>query len=241
MTKADLDRGRLKMKFRTIFTLAAGLAVMALPANATVMTFNDRTSFETAVAGNTTVEEGFTMEVAGADTLVFAGGLVTSTNSGGARASNDNAIDDEFSNPSNFIYENQIGGDGSSSSTLLTWTFSTPIIGFGLDALGVADIGLQVSIDDGSGIQTFVLFDIIAPAMGTDADGFVGFIGMGPITSITFTSSNPDFSDGFDFDNLIFALAPDINGEIPLPAAAPLFIAGLGGLFAASRRKKKRA
>lgn len=124
----------------------------------------------------------------------------------------------------------------------ITITFSESVDNFFLDIFNGNTVAVDYTISDGNGTsQTFNL-----PA--NNVGGFVtaGLIFSG--TQITITGLTPPQGACCDFDffidniNFNAALPPGtIGGEVPVPAALPLFLAALGAGGITMRRRKKAA
>lgn len=208
---------------------AAALSAIGF-AHAGVTTYDNLADFTAAIGAAPTTTDTFDNTIAPGPSITFDSGVVVEYSG----SSNQNGV-------VGGVYETFSDGD---NPTLETWTFPTPIIGFGMDVFGVnrGDFdGVQVTINDGSGDETFLLHDIIFPSGGPSAgDGFVGFTTMSSITSIVFTAVGGFGSNSGDVwraDNLIFAQG-DVAPEVPVPAAALLFAPAA---FLAARRRKASA
>ena len=80
--------------------------------------------------------------------------------------------------------------------------------------------------------------NLIGETLLSIAGSFVGMETLSVMTAtaiayVTFGTTGPDFLNSIYADNLIWR-----TSDIPLPAALPLMLMGLGGLGFASRRKK---
>ncbi|MEM9838547.1 MAG: hypothetical protein AAF830_05265 [Pseudomonadota bacterium] len=205
---------------------AAALSAFGF-AHAGVTTYDNLADFTAAIGGAPTTSETFDNDIPSGDPLTFDSGVAVTK--GGT------------------VFGNRVTGgryetftDGDNPTTEI-WTFPIPIIGFGMDVFSVNSSsfdGVQVTINDGSGDQTFVLFDILFPGGGpSNGDGFVGFTTMSAITSVVFTGVGDgamNVGDIWSADNLVFAQG-NVAPEVPVPAAALLFAPA--ALLAARRRK----
>ena len=114
-----------------------------------------------------------------------------------------------------------------------TFTFSSAITAFGIDVIGLGDVGVTTfSINNGSGPQTLV--------SGYSAPGgavtFAGIIDSAGFTQVTFSGTAPN--DGVFFDRLRFGGAPGGGGAVPEPATWAIMILGFAGIGATLRRRR---
>ncbi len=204
--------------------ILAGLGLLvaaswAVPASATVVTHTNQAAWNAAVGGATVVTDSFDNFIAQGQTITFDSGVM-STNSDPV-SFDDNSV--------NFgTYNNAVSSTGSGASMSITWDFPMPIFAVSFNVISANSLGLQMTIDDGSGPQTFVANSVIGSSFG-----FLGFVGMGSFTQITF-SANSGF-DLFDLDNLAFAKTP-MNA--PEPGTLALIGFGLASLGVVRRRRK---
>ncbi|RVU38931.1 hypothetical protein EOI86_06610 [Hwanghaeella grinnelliae] len=218
---------------KTSLTALAFLGTMAIctTGSAAVTTFDDLTAFQGALpGGTTTVTETFDSAIANAAVLNFASGVISTAtpfsgfghnvSSGVFNADID--FEDEFSRP-----------------TSIVWTFPTGFFAIGFDAFSVnaaANAGVNVTIIDDDGAETFLLHDVIGGTFVSD-DGFAGFISTGTISSIEFTGTAfPSGLDTFELDNATFVSQ---SAVVPLPAALPLMGAALAGFGLLGWRKRR--
>ena len=203
-----------------IIAAALALTISATASSAAVMTYTDRTLWETELnklPGATFTDDPFDNDIAQAQSITFDSGVVSQSSG-------------SFSNSvSGGMYRGSVA-DFTSRESQVTWTFPTAIQGFGADWVSTADGGvLQVTINDGtgSGDQVFNFGTLL----GGNGTGFLGFVGTGDFTSVLFQDSTltPDNAgENYEADNLSFATV------IPLPA-------GLLALGLIGRRAKRAA
>jgi hypothetical protein len=112
------------------------------------------------------------------------------------------------------------------------FTFSSPITAFGIDVIGLGDVGTtSFFIDNGSGpiaLET----NYSAPG-GTQT--FAGITDAAGFTTVSFTGL--EANDGVFFDRLRFGGAAVT--AVPEPLTLSLFGTGVAGAIALRRRKKK--
>ena len=199
------------MRCRThLFVLLANFCGM-VSAHSAVTTFDDRTAFEAAVVGSMIVNDDFGNDIAQGQSITFDSGVVAENDVPPLNFFTDNSV-------TGGMYRNAMNRTNEPVTKSISWTFPIDVTGFGFDIFRADDTGIQVSIDDGTGVQTFLIYDLLN-GTGTSAEGFVGFVGMGPFSEIEFTSLSG--FDGFEIDDLVFA-------PIPLPAGFWLFGSALG-------------
>lgn len=218
--------------------------VMALSsaAQATTVVSVDRASFAAAVDGGTISGEDFE-NIAVGTTLTGLDGVSYSASGG------DVVVTDAFLTTT---FPNGIGSTGSIAAGALepfflesetaTFTFDTAITAFAIDVNTFADT-------EGAYIATTNAGDVISSLFEVFPDSvtgqFIGFVADTSFTSVTIAAIT-----GFSYtlDSLVFGDAAavvntgDVFGtEVPLPAALPLMIAGLGGLSVISRRRRQHS
>ena len=207
---------------------AAGAATVAIsavsaPAEAAVITYTDRTAWQTALTGlgwSATPQEQFNTPIPNADSITFANGVVSQGSPTSA----------EFTNEVGTVLGNgtYIGFTGYGLSDVynqITWTFPSTR-GFGAD--WVYDEGvLQVTI--AGQIINF------GTALG-GSSGFLGFISDTPFTSAAFNQVGVTGTVGFRADNLSYA---QFNGGDPAVVPTPALLPGLIGMGIAAWRKRK--
>ena len=204
-----------------------GAVLLPSPSTAAIMTFDDRSAFEAAVAGSMLFSDAFDTPIPGAEQITLDSGIV-STNSPPSLQGGDNAV------VLTGRYNNSVANSGTPSE-FITWEFPTQVIGFGFDLFGAATDRLQVTFDGGSGLESFIFTDINVDVTDLADGGFVGFLADTAFESIVFSNAL-NGTDTFRIDDLSFAEAgPSV--AVPLPSTLPLTLLGIGGLLFATRRR----
>jgi len=209
--------------------LAVAAALFAGPGAAAVTSYDTLAAFEAALPGGaSTVIETFDTD-GNAVVLSFAG--VTATSNGA------------FQRVQSGQYRAATDGDVPRS---VTWDLAPDTVAFAFDVFGVSEArfdGVTVTVDDGDGPQSFVLFDVLGGVVGQPASGFAGFVGEGPIASISFTGQggSTGTQDTFGLDDARFVTTPAGPAVIPLPASLPLVLGGLGTMAALRARGRRGA
>ncbi|WP_425411087.1 VPLPA-CTERM sorting domain-containing protein [Hyphococcus sp.] len=207
----------------------AVLAATALPAQAAVV-YTDRSAFEAALSGSV-VTDDFDNDIATADSITFDSGVVATKSSSG--------VPPTLNRVSNGDYDGFVQRDDFRN---ITFDFPQSVSAFGADFSELSSLFINGDFD-GTGETQFSISDIV----GSDA-GFFGIIGEADFSSVFFTTlagtvltpgAAPFGGETFSLDNL--TLAGGVNAEVPVPAALPLLLTGLGALGFAGRRKKKAA
>ena len=197
-----------------------------------VTVYTNRADWQAAVAVSVTTET-FSTDQANAMLLSFPTGL-SSTGFGG-----DDTNGVGVMVPQTYTGRVDTDSDYGEADVFerIEWTFPQPIFAFGADFTDVASgEGLQLSGDfDGTGDVTF---DFLAE-LGPGATGFFGVVGLGPFTSITFTSRTGDPAvpglptsglERFEVDDASWAVVPE-------PGTSTLLLLGLAGI---GHRQRKR-
>jgi hypothetical protein len=198
-----------------------------IEAHATITTFSDRDAFESALGSATVTEDSFDNNIPNAQSITFDSGVVSQNTSN--LSSLENLV-------SEGRYRNGLSRSNPYASETNTWTFPSEIMGVGFDVNDAGPQGVQVTIDEGFGPQTFLLSTLIGGPNGWGPKGFVGFVSSNSFLKITFSAVS-DGGDVYFFDNLVFASAE--VSEVPLPAAFPLFVAGLACFGGLSWKREK--
>lgn len=118
--------------------------------------------------------------------------------------------------------------DDEGEGGTITFDFSEEVTFQGFDVFDVSDGGATFSVDFFD-IDDMLITSIAAPS-GIGDNEFMSFVGLG-IQGVIRAVFNFGGSGGID--NIAFE-----TSEIPLPAALPLMLVGLGGLGFVSRRRK---
>jgi hypothetical protein len=105
-------------------------------------------------------------------------------------------------------------------------SFVLPFVGVSFLATGWND-GDAVTVHAFNG-----LVDIGTRAIG--GNGIFDLSSLGTITSLLFDDASSEDGGGMSFGNFVINLAasgpPDLGSDVPLPAALPLLMAGIGAL-----------
>lgn len=126
---------------------------------------------------------------------------------------------------------------GAAYTNPLVITFDSPITNFFMDIFNGNTTTVSYLVEDNMGNSTsFTLDDNTTGAFKT-----VGFAATGTIITVLALLPDPPGCCKWDFfiDNIHFNedLPPELS-EVPLPAALPLFLAGMAGMGWASRRRR---
>ena len=213
---------------KTFILLAAAVLLFTQPAEADVMTFSDRASWETAAGGGAPdfFEDlsGYAMDAffhlasedVGPFEMLQTGGTPNSIN----------RIDAELLNAGgqsgvDFVDQSIRMIVGVNNGTEATMTIDTPVLAWGADFSGATGLGgAQLSFMITAGLQTFAL---------TPDDGFFGFVSdSDAIDTIVFSS--------VDGNNEVFAIDNVAGYQIPEPTVGLVISLVCGGLIYCRRR-----
>lgn len=217
----------MKLKL-ALGALAAGLMAMA-PANAAVTVYDNSGDFLANAGGILATEDfnSYGADVSFSGTTIDIGDFTVTHN--GSTSTPYNVIDAHPLGIGDFdIDGTSLLNGGVVDGETIVLTFDAPIYAFAADFSALND-GVQRSFFQVAGE------DIYLPVLGGVEQQFVGFISDIAFTTITLVSLAA--SEGYGMDNLMYGGA----SEVPIPAALPLLLSGLGAMGFASRRKKKAA
>ena len=207
---AEMHRSRRNLALAVGMAMVLGVAFWARASHATVIVYTDRTAWEAALTSPTFITDAFDTDIASAPQITFASGVV-STNSGGIHCCGDNSV-------SGGVFENAVGGPGSTSAHLNTWTLPITATAVGFD-ITFGSTTIVVSVDDGSGPFVVSLYDLLG---GTS--GFIGLVSAAGFQSLEFSSA-PAGAKLFTIDDL--ALTDAAPKPVPEPAVVLLLAATL--------------
>lgn len=242
-------RQKASFSTRSIYLGLAGaiaIAAAGLTTDARAATFTDLASFTAAISGATS-GSAVNFDAATAGDLIADGGSLdgitfSSPSVTGAGFSLEVRNDFNTTSPDNYLGTNDGGvlQDGDDLN-----------LGFGAsNAIGLFFITADVTQLIGDDVQLSaggmtVGLDLAQAAVDLADGGFAYFLGIvdagGSFSSASVTTSHDDLQNGNGFflwnaDDITLATVP---APIPLPATLPLFAAGLAGLWAYGRRRKK--
>jgi len=216
------------MKFKGILAGVAAAAALAGCGSALAGTtaYNNKAAFTAATSGLSLSFESF-------ESAPGPGSTATSLNFGGV---NFKCVGTTWC-PGFFGQSTLYATDGIESVFFATpdtgvFTFSSPINAFGIDVIGMGDVGTTTfSIDDGTGPMALET-NYNAPS-GTVT--FAGITDSSGFTTVSFTGTQPN--DGVFFDSLHFGAGT--VGGVPEPAAWAMMLMGLGCLGAVMRTRRR--
>lgn len=219
--------------FGRIAIIMAAMNFLPTPSSAAIMTFDDRSAFEAAVAGASLIEDAFENPIPGAEQVTFDSGVV-STNLPVSVFPDDNSV--VPFNGVDGIYRNSVNNSTNQLADLITWDFPMPVIGFGFELSAASPDGVEVTFNGGSGIESFLFYDLNSDVT---SGGFVGFVADTAFETIFFSNDNPISTDSFNIDDLVFALAASDPTAVPLPTTLPLTLFGIAGLLFFTRPPRR--
>ncbi|MCQ8185750.1 VPLPA-CTERM sorting domain-containing protein [Parvularcula maris] len=145
------------------------------------------------------------------------------------------------------FHDGTTAGQGAAIAVNVTETFFLDLffnVGFGdVDSAKAADRAESavVTFETSTGTLSDEVFALMAKGTGSGfAQGPELLAALGDVTKIIFTSGSGDDDGTGDFAlaGLNFNTGSNIENTVPVPAALPLFLAGLGGLTAFRRRQR---
>jgi hypothetical protein len=197
-------------------TLAAALFLVGSgwfqPA-AALLIFHDRAAWNAAIAGQITTET-FGSDIAFGPSITFSTGIAST----GAGPNPIASVLTDSNTVMNGAYFGRVGALSNNFSGI-SWSFPGAIFAFGGDWFGPATAARLTLTGnfDGAGDVTIDFFD----QLGT-SDGFLGIIGAGAFSSVTF-GTHFQSDEAFAVDNLSFARVNAVSS----PPAAYLLLGGL--------------
>ncbi len=212
----------------------------AASAQATAIVSVDRATFAAAVDGGDIAGEDFE-DIAAGTLLPSLNGVTFDASEGDVIVTAD-FLTTTFPNGIGSTSSLQINPDIGAfflDTETVTLTFDAAITAFAIDINTFADTEGAYSATLSTGEVVTSIFEVFPDS---DTGQFLGFVADTAFTSITIAAIS-----GFSYtlDSLVFGDAAavvnpgDVFGsEVPLPAALPLMLAGLGGLGFASRRRR---
>jgi hypothetical protein len=222
---------------RTVYAAAVAAMLGAASAQAGAITvFTDRASFDMAAGAGTTLDfEGLGSGLITAMTFSAEPGSPVFSAVGGSPQPRI-VVEGENGALTPAGTTDILGFSSYTNPTILKLTFAKPVIAVGVDFVDVetTNINSLTGIDvkaDGS-------YEALAP--GIAGNGGKSFLGVTddtvPFTMVQFYLGTS--SDGVGLDDLTYVVDPNAMTPVPLPATAPLLLAGLAGAAALARRRR---
>ena len=214
--------------------LAAAAVLLAPVAASATTVFTDRAVWQASAPGARVVDS-FDADIATADTVTFGSGITASKSSTGIPPTLNRVKLGEYDG---FLVRDDF--------RTITWTLPQPATAFGADFNGggfeLSSLFVTASYSDNAA-ETFSISDALA-----QADGFFGLSGSRSISSLLFSTdtgivtspgSIPLGGQSFSADNVSLGSVAPI-APVPLPAALPLMLGGIGiaGVFGWRRRAR---
>ncbi|MES2068762.1 MAG: PEP-CTERM sorting domain-containing protein [Pseudomonadota bacterium] len=229
--------------------LLTAVLCTALPAAAAIIGYQDKTLFNTAIAGWASTTTNFDAVAAGTSYAAGsgpAGSGFTLALGGPDAGSFLPAVNSQFWTTSAANYLGLNNGDGAlEQGDTLTFNFLAPVRAFGLFVIGIEDViagdyklatGAASTGNSGS-------------AALTDNNGsfayFLGFVATGAregFSSISFSVANRGLAFGLptSLDDIIVAAVPGNPTPVPEPASMALLLIGLLGVGAIVQRSHRQ-
>jgi hypothetical protein len=217
--------------------LALCAAALAAPAEAAVVTYDNRAAFEAGIGGSDGAEtfNGFAADTTIQNTTVALDNM-TISGVPGANGAATNIIDAPalaFSGGYSVDGTAELLGDLAGAQTIRI-DFVTEIIAWGADFVGFGNGARNTRIDFFSSSGA-LLGSIFGAAAGTTTKEFYAIVLDSP-AAYALIGFNTSINDVFAMDNVAFKTAEQVT-PIPAPGALLLFAASLAGLGAWRRRR----
>ncbi|MEL6796049.1 MAG: hypothetical protein AAFO89_04420 [Planctomycetota bacterium] len=203
---------------KTVFVLASACAIAAPSAASTTAVFTDLASFQAVLDGPFLSEDFSGNTFAGTEDF-FSGNGFSATAS-----TIDSEVDGDGINDGLFNDVGLLSTANATDALVLTFSANTTAIGGDFISTDIdffpSDATVTVTLGDGT-VENLGAFG-----------GFVGFVNLSGITSVTIDALG---TDSFGLPAFAAAESLIVGAAIPAPASAALL--GLGGLAAARRRR----
>ncbi len=197
-------------------------------ASAAVLASLDRATFQTAIAGVTT------LGVQNFDSLV-AGSLLTNDGNVTYGASTGTPLvtaDYLTSTGSNGLGRTGVGFFLATDTA--SFTFATAITAFAIDINTFATANGSYDVLLNTGDTALSIFETFP---GTGTGQFIGFVSSTPFTSVTLRGQS---AFPYTLDTLIYGEASAVVGGVPEPASWAMLITGFAGIGLQMRRPQRR-